>query len=727
MIGILVEKPSAARNFAKALGGMKGTYNGEEYVIVAARGHLYELAKPDAQVPASLVAQYSSWDLSKLPWNETDFSWRRERQKDTAAVLKDLKSVLGSVDEICCAGDVDPSGEGFLISAEILEELKLRPKKLSRLYFVDESIKEIQKGFVNRKPIPDFRQHDEYMMAWFRTRWDFLSMQFTRVASKCGDGKSVLRQGRLKSAMVVLVGDQLKLVDGYQKIPFYQNRFRDENGVVYTNPEEPTYPRPEDVPQVYHGSAVVVDSKTMKTSAPPKFMDLASLSAKLAAKGAKAKEVLSIYQKMYESQILSYPRTEDKVVTPEQFNDLLPKVDAIAKLVGVDPGLLTHRTPRSTHVKTGGAHGANRPGLNVPRSLDDLDQFGRWARDIYILLAKSYLASLAEDYEYEVQKGHVKDYPKFVGSVSVPKKPGWKAVYGTDLDEDDENGDNAKGLGTQAEPFVFEGFPPKPAAPTMKWLMSQLEKHDVGTGATRTSTYAEVTSEKSKYPLLIDKRGKISMSEYGEMSYTLLPGTHIGDLKITERVQQQMRDIAAGKASAEDCLREIRQMVVDDIETMKANSKNIKKGSIDMAGNFADKEYYEGTWRGKQVKFNRVFRGHRFTDDECERLLAGEEIEVLNLKAKTGSTYGVVGALDNLEFNGHKYVGFAQKGFVGENKVPAAWCGHTFTQDELTALEAGVELEITDAVSKKTGNKFSCKLKWTKRDDGKMGLVPSFD
>ena len=40
MLGILVEKPSAARNFAAALGGMKGTFNGESYVIVAARGHL---------------------------------------------------------------------------------------------------------------------------------------------------------------------------------------------------------------------------------------------------------------------------------------------------------------------------------------------------------------------------------------------------------------------------------------------------------------------------------------------------------------------------------------------------------------------------------------------------------------------------------------------------------------------------------------------------------------
>ena len=88
---------------------------------------------------------------------------------------------------------------------------------------------------------------------------------------------------------------------------------------------------------------------------------------------------------------------------------------------------------------------------------------------------------------------------------------GYKAIFNVDDDADDLN---AKGLGTLANPFVYEGFPPKPPTPTMKWLMKQLEKRDVGTGATRTRTYADVTkpqSDKNKYPLLTDTRGKINM------------------------------------------------------------------------------------------------------------------------------------------------------------------------------------------------------------------------
>lgn len=726
LVCIMTEKPSASRNFAKALGGMSGTHNGEKYVIVAARGHLYELASPEGQVPKALAPEYKSWDLQKLPWNEKDFSWKRVKQKDVTATLNAIKTAAAGCDELCIAGDVDPSGEGLLIQAEIIQELGLRVKKLTRMYFTDESAKEIQKAFKQRKIVPDLTRDREYLMSWYRTRWDFLSMQFTRIASKCGDGRSVLRQGRLKSAMVLLVGQQLELANGYKKIPFYQNRFRDENGVIYTNPEEPQFPSKTEVPKSYHASQVVCDSKTMKSSAPPKFLDLAALSSKLAAKGYKPKDVLKVYQAMYEKQIVSYPRTEDKVVTPEQFNDLLPHVDAIARLIGVDAKLLTHRSPRGTHVKTGGAHGANRPGLNVPKSLDDLKAYGACAVELYVILAKSYLACLAEDYEYEAQKGHVKDYPKFTGSVSVPKKPGWKAVYGADLDDDDESG-NAAGLGSNAEPFVYEGFPPKPAAPTMKWLMAQLEKRDVGTGATRTSTLADVTNEKSKYPLMLEKRGKLSLSEYGEMSYKLLPGTHIGDLTLTEKVQAQMKAIADGKLDPEACLREIQQMVRDDITVMQANGQNMRKELGKNMSSFGDKEYFEGTWNGKAVKFNRNFRGHRLTDDECRRLCAGEEIEITGLKAKSGNTYGVRAVLNNMEYNGHKYVGVEQKGFLdGDRGIPDQWCGHKFTDDEKSLLEEGRAVEISDAVSKKTGKTFSCKVTYGENESGRKGIIPQF-
>lgn len=60
-------------------------------------------------------------------------------------------------------------------------------------------------------------------------------------------------------------------------------------------------------------------------------------------------------------------------------------------------------------------------------------------------------------------------------------------------------------------------------------------------------------------------------------------------------------------------------------------------------------EMFHGFWHGQEVSFPRVFRGHRFTDEECMGLCFGDTVEVHNLDGKYGK-YGVVGrlGLDNL-------------------------------------------------------------------------------
>lgn len=734
-VGILTEKPSAARNFAKALGGQIGTCNGENYVIAFARGHLFELKQPVDQVDPSKRMQYASWALNDLPWDVNDLAFEREKKDGVSKLLSDIRTAFRSCDEICIATDVDPSGEGGLLAWEIIAALGLNTKPISRMYFTDEAPASIKKAFTSRKRLTSMDDHDEYRMAWLRSRWDFLSMQWTRVASQLAGQRTVLRQGRLKSAMTVLVGDQLKAHKSWKKVPFYEPRFRDENGVMYSDPDAQRCARESDVDlSVLHASSVTVDSKTMKRSGPPRMLDLAGLSALLSAKGVKAADVLKIYQKMYEAQVVSYPRTEDKHVTKEQFAELVSNAPAIARAVGIDPALLTHTAARSTHVKDSGAHGANRPGPDVPASLADVEaKYGKTGAMIYELLARSALAVLAEDYEYEAQKGHVTDFPSYTGSCSVPKKPGWKVVLGgASMADDDDDENNVTGLGTQAQPFVHEGVPPRPAAPTVKWLMKQLERRDVGTGATRTSTFAEVSSSKARYPLMTETRGKINLTEHGDMSYRLLPGTHIGDLTITERVFSDMKAVAKGQKNADDVLAEVAGLITDDIAVMTANAQTMRK-ELGMS-EFVEKEYFEGTWakNGQHVRFNRTWSGHRFTDQECMDLLAGKDIEITATSRKTGDDFTVIGALGENEFNGRKFVGFnpdytkptsaAKKGVA-----PKSMLGVKLTDEQREKIEAGEKVLIKGMKSKKSGKTFDAYLSLEDKPDGTRGIAFSFD
>ena len=733
-VGILTEKPSAARNFAKALGGQSGTCNGESYVIAFARGHLFELKQPVDQVDPSKRAKYASWSLSELPWDVNDFAFEREKKKDTSKLLADIKKTLGSCDELAIATDSDVSGEGGLLAWEIISELGLDHKPISRMYFTDESPASIKKAFVSRKRLTSMEDHDEYRMAWLRSRWDFLSMQWTRIASELVDKRAIVRQGRLKSAMIVLVGDQLKAHNEWKKVPFYEPRFRDENGVMYIDPDATRCARESDVDlSGLHASSVTVDSKTMKRSGPPRMLDLAGLSALLSAKGVKAAEVLGIYQKMYESQVVSYPRTDDKHVTKEQFAELVRNAPAIARAVGIDPSLLTHTAARSTHVKDSGAHGANRPGPNIPSSLAEVEnKYGKTGAMIYELLARSALAVLAEDYEYEAQKGHVTDFPAYVGSCSVPKKPGWKAVLGgaSMADDDDEN--DVTGLGTQAQPFVHEGVPSQPVAPTVKWLMKQLERRDVGTGATRTSTFAEVSSSKARYPLMDETKGRISLTETGEISYRLLPGTHIGDLAITERVFSDMKAVAKGEKQADDVLAEVARLVTDDIAVMTANAQTMRK-DLGM-GDYVEKEYFEGTWdkTGAHVRFNRTWSGHRFTDQECMDLLAGKDIEITATSKRTGDDFTVIGSFGEYEFEGRKCIGFIPDftkptSAAKRGVAPKSMLGVKLTDEQREKIEAGEKVKVKGMKSKKSGKNFDAYLFLEDKPDGTRGIAFSFD
>ena len=186
---------------------------------------------------------------------------------------------------------------------------------------------------------------------------------------------------------------------------------------------------------------------------------------------------------------------------------------------------------------------------------------------------------LAEDYEYDFERGYIAEYPDFKATSSIPVKYGWKQVFddSESSDNDNENENSGRHIGTKAAPFIHEGFPTKPPTPTMKWLMAQLAKRDVGTGATRTGIYAEVTSEEARFPLLVDTKGKLSMSEFGAMSYKLLPGTKIGSVELTEELQEDMRAVAAGTADSGQLLGKIADYVIHDLRVMTENGKNIAK------------------------------------------------------------------------------------------------------------------------------------------------------
>lgn len=738
MICILTEKPSAARNFAVALGGKKGSYNGEYFEIVNARGHLFGLSKEmEDQVGSVQAEAYKEWNLSNLPWDENDFSWKMEKLPDTTDLIRNIFAAFGRADEVVIATDNDASGEGELLAWEILSAYGYKGK-VTRMYFVDETPKRIQEAFVDRKTLSSNREEDgDFVKAWARTRFDFLSMQYTRMstvlARKAGIPNALIRQGRLKSVMVYLVGEQEKAWRDYVKKPFFEARYKDENGNLYKDEKAEKFSTKTEVSLArLNPSEVVVDSKEKKRKPPEKLLDLAGLSSILASKGYRAKEVLETYQKMYEAHIVSYPRTDDKTITEEQFNELLPLVERIADVVLVDARMLTHRFPRKTHVKEGGAHGANRPGTNVPSSLDQLrSEYGDLGASIYETLGKNYLAMLAEDYIYWQEKGHIKDHPEFKGMSNIPIRNGYRDIF-SDTPKTEGSELSSNGLGSHAESFIYEGVNPRPTKPNMKWLTKKLEQYNVGTGATRTSTIADITkadgrNARMRQQLMKEHRGNLSLTDIGTASYEMLKGTQIGNALVTEKLFEQMDEVGKFKRSPNDILASVKTLIRSDLPVMTENAKHLSKA-----------ERVSGIVNGEQVSFKKTWGGHTFTESEIEKLLRGEEISFTG-KTKEGKNFQASGTLEKQTYQGRSFWGFKMKEGdkpqpdktkIGKEGNPdrvngtyaptgetvtfkKIWGGHTFTENEVKNLLAGEEISFQ--ATSKAGNTYTAKGKLEKQ------------
>lgn len=719
MIGIIFEKPSAMRDGIKAFGGQTGTYKGQQFKIVSSVGHIYGFDEDmKNQVAPHLRDRYAKWDLAYLPWDYKELQWKRKCKNPDVA--KRLKLSLAECDEIVIATDMDKAtGEGGLIAEEIITELGFSRKKISRMIFYDEEPDTLRKAFEDRKTIPNIKKFDEYLQAMTRSVFDFLTMQYTRIAG-CLTGHN-LRAGRLKSIIIKLVVSQTRLVQSYVRTTHYENRFVDENGVVYKKPKADRYTTEAEAisMQQLASSPVTSDGVTLRRQAPPKLLDLSSLGGLLSKKNYKVKDVGKTYQLMYEAKYVSYPRTSDSTVTTPQFEALLPHLDAICNVIGVDPSLVSHRLPRATHIKEQAGHGANRPGMNVPKDLNEIRmKFGDLGVDIYTTLARSYLAMCSEDYIYEQHKGHLQLAPEYTGSVNIPKSLGYKNV----LLWDNEIDDGKVGIGTTATAKAVPVHSTKPSLPTIDWLKKQLEKYNVGTGATKLSTIADLVavpkkSSKSNAKQLLKegKGGVLVPTEYGELAYDLFLGTRIEDTNTTAELLDHLLKVKAGVATGDEMWARVAPMVRQDIDVMTKNYQNlVKEGKVKMSEQYKHVDQVKGIFAptGEEVSFKSESHGHKFTSEEIDTLLSGGELE-LTLPKKDGSgSYEGILYLGEGEGDG-KWAGKFGVQLKFPIKVPNSWCKRTFTQQEKDLLESGEEIFI-EGYTSNAGKSFNAFTRFNK-------------
>ena len=108
---------------------------------------------------------------------------------------------------------------------------------------------------------------------------------------------------------------------------------------------------------------------------------------------------------------------------------------------------------------------------------------------------------------------------------------------------------------------------------------------------------------------------------------------------------------------------------------------------------FKPKEKAEGIFAGIKIKFNRVWGGHRFTDEEVQKLLAGETIHIKG-KKKNGDEFEYDGKITEQNYKGKSFWGF--KNAKGDKSTEQT--NDSFDEAKKT-LENGGSIELDDAES----------------------------
>lgn len=128
-----------------------------------------------------------------------------------------------------------------------------------------------------------------------------------------------------------------------------------------------------------------------------------------------------------------------------------------------------------------------------------------------------------------------------------------------------------------------------------------------------------------------------------------------------------------------------------------------------------EKEQYEGKFNGKNIKFSRVFGSYRFSDEECEELLAGKEIQ-FEMVTSNGEEKTFMGNLQKQEYQGFLFYGFKTLGISLGNEIHK----HKLTPVEKKMLIDGEQVYIKGMYSEKKNKFYDAWVSWNMKDGIKM-------
>ncbi len=466
----ITEKPSVAASFANVLNvnispadRARGYAETEHAVITWCFGHLVTLAYPDAYDPA-----YKLWREEHLPIIPKEYKYTVIDSKGTLKQFETVKTLLcrDDVDMIYACTDSGREGEYIF---RLVYQLSGSEKAAKRVWISAQTEEAIKRGIEEAKDVREYEPLSR--AAYCRAKEDWLfGMNFSRIYT-CRYGRklavslnenkpAVIPIGRVMTCVLGLIVDrELEIRNFVPKIYYVINAgfLSKDSGIAYSGKwqqkkedkktaddteNEEKYISKEEAEEIIkslegqEASVKKVEVK-LKKEQPPLLFNLAELQSEANKKyKISVNRTLEIAQNLYEKKLISYPRTDSRVLSTEVVPELPKILNGLYKNEEFKPYLLRIKefgklaVDKKTKRYVDDSKVTDHYAIIPTYVTADLSRMDEETGNIYELIVKRFLAIFYPAAEYNtVRVETTVGAELFVTNSKTLNELGWKEIY----------------------------------------------------------------------------------------------------------------------------------------------------------------------------------------------------------------------------------------------------------------------------------------------------------
>ena len=357
---LITEKPSVAMEFAKALKINTNRKNGyiesDNWIITWCVGHLVTMSYPEVY-----DEKLKFWRLDTLPFIPKE--WKYEIIPAVQNQFNIVKQLLQreDVEEIYNAGDSGREGE--YIQRLVFMMAKPNPKaKIKRVWIDSQTEEEIQRGIREAKDESEYDSLSD--SAYLRAKEDYLiGINFSRllsiiygrkVANQIHEEKASISVGRVMTCVLGMVVLREREIRNFVKTKYYKiiGEFGNETGTlkaewkvnekskIFESPKlynESGFKKQEDAKEFITSlagkKAIIAElKKTKQKEKAPLLFNLAEIQNECTKRfKIKPDETLEIIQNLYEKKLVTYPRTDARVLSTAVAKEISKNLNGLIK------------------------------------------------------------------------------------------------------------------------------------------------------------------------------------------------------------------------------------------------------------------------------------------------------------------------------------------------------------------------------------------------------------